>query len=98
MTRIAILDDYQNVALDVADWNGLAGACTVTVFNEHLGPDEAAIAETLAAFDVICLMRERTSFPRSLIAQLPNLKLLITSGMATRASVDTDALVAPTRI
>ena len=40
MTRIAILDDYQNVALDLADWNGLAGACTVTVFGEHLGTNE----------------------------------------------------------
>ncbi len=93
MTRIAILDDYQNVALDFADWNSLAEGCTVTVFNEHLGTDEAAIADTLAEFDVICLMRERTPFPDSLIARLPDLKLLVTSGMVN-ASVNTDALVA----
>lgn len=93
MTRIAILDDYQDVALDLADWNGLAEGCTVTIFDEHLGTNEAEIAETLAEFDVICLMRERTPFPGSLISHLPDLKLLITSGMSN-ASVDTDALVA----
>lgn len=90
MTRIAILDDYQNVALDLADWKRLPDGATITVFNEHLG-DENHIARALADFDIICLMRERTPFPASLIARLPNLKLMITSGMAN-ASVDTDAL------
>jgi phosphoglycerate dehydrogenase-like enzyme len=93
MTRIAILDDYQNVSLHLADWDSLPKGCTVTVFNEHLGTDEETIAGRLAEFDVICMMRERTPFPESLIVRLPNLKLLITSGLHN-ASVDTDAVAA----
>lgn len=80
--RVAILDDYQNVALGLADWSGLE----TTVFSDHLD-DEAALAERLAPFEAICLMRERTPFPRSLIEKLPNLKLLVTAGMYN-ASID----------
>ena len=80
MTRIAILDDYQGVAMECADWDSLPDGCTVTSFGEALG-DEDAIANRLKDFDVIIGMRERTPFPKSLISKLPNLKLLITTGL-----------------
>lgn len=83
--HIAILDDYQNVALELADWSGL----DVTVFSDHID-DETALIARLAPFDAVCLMRERTSFPRSLIEQLPNLKLLATAGMYN-AAIDLQA-------
>jgi len=77
--RCAILDDYQNVALGLADWASLAGEVEFTVFNAPLGePDE--IARTLQGFDIVVLMRERTAFPRRLIEALPNLRLLISTG------------------
>ncbi|MGX1097592.1 D-2-hydroxyacid dehydrogenase family protein [Amorphus sp. MBR-141] len=88
MTKIAILDDYQNVALDMADWSALSEA-EITVFDRHI-EDEAALAAALQPFDVIAIMRERTPFPRSLFARLPALKLLVTSGMKN-AAVDLDA-------
>jgi phosphoglycerate dehydrogenase-like enzyme len=80
MSRIAILDDYQNAALGAADWTGLEG-CEVTVFDRHLGHDEAAVAAALAPFEVVVAMRERTAFPASLLARLPRLRLLVTTGM-----------------
>ncbi len=79
-TRIAILDDYQNAALDAADWDSLGPETEIKVFNEYI-EGEAAVAEALQGFDVVVGMRERTPFPRSLIEALPDLKLLITTGM-----------------
>jgi phosphoglycerate dehydrogenase-like enzyme len=77
--RCAILDDYQNVALQVADWSGLAQEVELTVFDAPLGgPDE--IARALQGFDMVVLMRERTAFPRRLIEALPDLRLLISTG------------------
>jgi phosphoglycerate dehydrogenase-like enzyme len=77
--RCAILDDYQNVALGLADWASLAGEVEFTVFNAPLGePDE--IARALQGFDIVVLMRERTAFPRRLIEALPDLRLLISTG------------------
>jgi D-3-phosphoglycerate dehydrogenase len=77
--RCAILDDYQNVALGMADWASLAGEVEFTVFNAPLGgPDE--IAGALKGFDMVVLMRERTAFPRRLIESLPDLKLVISTG------------------
>jgi phosphoglycerate dehydrogenase-like enzyme len=84
--RIAILDDYQNVALGYADWKGLPGAPEITVFNEHIARHEL-LAATLRPFDVIVAMRERTAFPASLLALLPDLRLLVTTGMGN-ASID----------
>lgn len=78
--RIAIIDDYQNVALDVVDWGPITRDCEITVFNDHLA-EEDQIAARLEDFDVVVVMRERTPFPRSLFDKLPNLKLLVTSGM-----------------
>ncbi|MCH7833377.1 MAG: D-2-hydroxyacid dehydrogenase family protein, partial [Proteobacteria bacterium] len=79
-TRIAILDDYQNAALDAADWGTLGPGVEIEVFNQYM-EGEAAVAEALKGFDVVVGMRERTPFPKSLIDKLPELKLLVTSGM-----------------
>lgn len=79
MVAIAILDDYQNVALEMADWSRLQANPRITVFNQPFA-DEDAVARALAGSDVVCLMRERTPFPASLIERLPNLRLIVTSG------------------
>ena len=84
MLRVAVLDDYQGVALEVADWSGLQGRVDVTVLREWL-PDEDAVAEALAEQDVVVAMRERTPFPASLLARLPRLRLLVTTGMRNAA-------------
>src|SRR5882762_3858691 len=91
MTRLrcAILDDYLNVALKVADWSKISDRVDVTVFNEPFSTQEAA-ASALKDFEIICAMRERTPFPRALFAALPKLKLMITSGMRN-AAIDTEA-------
>jgi len=78
--RVAILDDYQNAALAAADWKSLGPDVQVRVFNRHI-KGEAAVAKALRPFDVVVGMRERTPFPKSLIGKLPNLKLLVTTGM-----------------
>jgi phosphoglycerate dehydrogenase-like enzyme len=84
--RCAVLDDYQNVALKLADWSKISGNVDVTVFNQHLGgPDE--VHRALKDFQIIVMMRERTPFRRNTIEALPNLKLLITTG-ARNASID----------
>jgi phosphoglycerate dehydrogenase-like enzyme len=89
MARVAVLDDYQDVALKMADWGLLPSDTTVQVFNDHLA-QEQAVAERLKDFDIVVAMRERTPFPRSLLECLPKLKLLITTGMRN-ASIDVAA-------
>jgi D-3-phosphoglycerate dehydrogenase len=91
MTRLrcAILDDYFNLALTVADWSKIKDRVDVTVFNQPFASPEAA-ASALKDFEIICAMRERTAFPRAMFAALPKLKLLITSGMRN-ASIDLEA-------
>ena len=84
MIRVAILDDYQRVALEVADWSALDGRAELTVFDYRLG-DEDAVAAVLAEFDVVVAMRERTSFSGSLLRRLPRLRLLVTTGMRNSA-------------
>jgi len=84
--RVAIIDDYQNVARSYADWDRLKGRAEVTVFADHLADEDALVAR-LAPFDAVALMRERTPFPRRVLERLPNLKLIATSGM-WNASVD----------
>jgi phosphoglycerate dehydrogenase-like enzyme len=87
--RCAILDDYQNVALKMADWSKVTGDVDVKVFNEHLGgPD--AVVKALQGFGIVSAMRERTAFPRAVIEKLPDLKLLMTTG-ARNASIDVAA-------
>src|SRR5207244_7902415 len=80
----AILDDYLEVALKVADWSKIADRVDVTVFNQPFASPEAA-ASALKDFEIICAMRERTPFPRTMFEALPNLKLMITSGMRNAA-------------
>jgi D-3-phosphoglycerate dehydrogenase len=84
--KVAVLDDYQRVALGLADWKSLKGA-EVVVFDRPLENP----AKQLAPFDAVCLMRERTAFPRSLIEKLPNLKFVSLTG-ARSPSLDTQAL------
>ena len=84
VTRVAILDDYQDVARRLADWKSLPAE--VVVFRDHLS-DESKVAARLADFDVVVAMRERTPFPRSLFERLPRLRLLVTTGMRN-ASID----------
>jgi phosphoglycerate dehydrogenase-like enzyme len=91
MTRLrcAILDDYQNVALKLADWSALGDSIQVTVFDKPFASGEEA-ATALKDFEIICAMRERTPFPRAMFEELPKLKLLITSGMRN-AAIDFEA-------
>jgi phosphoglycerate dehydrogenase-like enzyme len=84
--KVAILDDYQNVALKLADWSSVASRAEITVFNDHVAEPEAVI-ERLMPFDVICVMRERTPLPREIIERLPQLKL-IASTARRNASID----------
>ncbi|MGE0700255.1 MAG: D-2-hydroxyacid dehydrogenase family protein [Hyphomicrobiaceae bacterium] len=89
MARIAITDDYQNVALSFADWSRLKAAHDVVVFDKPFASqDEAAAA--LRGFDVVAIMRERTAFPSTLLERLPDLKLIVTTGLRN-ASVDIKA-------
>jgi phosphoglycerate dehydrogenase-like enzyme len=87
--KIAVLDDYQNAALSMANWSVLDGQAAVTVFNDHLQDAEAVVAR-LQPFDVVCVMRERTPMTRAVISRLPNLRL-IASTAHRNASIDVEA-------
>src|ERR1700679_3624598 len=91
MTRLrcAILDDYFNMTLQLADWSKIEDRVEITACNQPFASPEAA-ASALRDFEIICAMRERTPFPRTLFAALPRLKLLITSGMRN-AAIDMEA-------
>jgi lactate dehydrogenase-like 2-hydroxyacid dehydrogenase len=85
--KIAVLDDYQNAALKSADWSVLRDLADIIVFRDHLA-DPGALIERLLPFDLVCVMRKRTSLPRSVIERLPNLKLIASTG---NASIDVAA-------
>src|SRR6201998_4221531 len=87
--RIAVLDDYQDVALSLTDWSVLDERATVTVFNDHLA-DPAAVVERLQPFDIVCVMRERTPMTRTIIERLPKLRLIASTG-SRNASIDLKA-------
>jgi len=89
MVRVAILDDYQHVALQMTDWSVLPADVEVRVFSDHL-TNQGALAERLKDFEVVMAMRERTPFPRSLLERLPTLRLLTTTGMRN-AAIDLQA-------
>jgi|GEM_PF-3482627 hypothetical protein len=74
--RIAVLDDYQNVALKSADWSVLRDRADIAVFQDHLADPDAVIGRLLP-FDVVCVMRERTPLPRNVIERIPNLKYMV---------------------
>jgi phosphoglycerate dehydrogenase-like enzyme len=84
--NVAVLDDYQSVAMSIVDWSKVSDRANITVFNDHLA-DENAVAERLASFDVVCIMRERTPMPGSLLRRLPKLKLIASTG-PRNASID----------
>jgi phosphoglycerate dehydrogenase-like enzyme len=87
--NVAVLDDYQGVALSIVDWSKVSHRANITVFQDHLA-DQDAVAERLAPFDVICVMRERTPMPASLLKRLPRLKLIASTG-PSNASIDLTA-------
>lgn len=88
--KLAILDDYQNASLNAADWDSLGTQADITVFDKHMGDSIDHIATLLEPFEVLVAMRERTPFPADLIEKLPNLKLLVTTGMRNLA-IDMEA-------
>jgi phosphoglycerate dehydrogenase-like enzyme len=88
MLRIALLDDYAHVALSSADWKRLGGKADIRVFHRHL--TEAEAADALQPFEVLCTIRERMAFPRSLIERLPNLRLITIIG-ARLTNLDLEA-------
>ena len=90
--RVAILDDYQQVALASADWSAVRERAEIHVFTTHIGRTEALV-NALEPFDVIVAMRERTSFDAERLGQLPRLRLLVTTGMSN-ASIDLQAAAA----
>jgi phosphoglycerate dehydrogenase-like enzyme len=87
--RIAVLDDYQHAAARFADWSRLPEPADVVVFHDHVADDDALVAR-LAPFAVVVAMRERTPFPRAVLARLPELRLLVTTAMGNR-SIDVAA-------
>lgn len=91
--KLALLDDYQNLALSLADWESLRKrGIEVTAFNEAFANEDEA-AKALAPFDIVCLMRERTPFPGTLIARLPKLKFVTLTGLRS-PSLDSAACTA----
>jgi len=89
MMKLAILDDYEDVALKLADWNSLGPEIEIDVYQDHLDPGDELV-DRLLPYDILVIMRERTPFPRHLIEQLPNLKLLVTTG-ARNLAIDLPA-------
>jgi phosphoglycerate dehydrogenase-like enzyme len=87
--KLAILDDYQRVALEMADWSPVQDRVEITVFDRHLGALDA-VAAALQGFQIVCIMRERTPFPAALLERLPDLRLLVTSGRRNDV-IDLDA-------
>jgi phosphoglycerate dehydrogenase-like enzyme len=87
--KVAILDDYQNVALQLADWSAVRQHAEITVFNDHLA-EPAAVVAHLRPFDAVCVMRERTPLTREILQQLPNLKLIASTG-PRNVSIDSQA-------
>src|SRR5258706_5630319 len=75
---VAILDDFQNVTPELADWKRMPAHVNVTIFNQHFDGEE--LIRRISPFDVLVITRERTPFPRSVVERLPNLKLLVTAG------------------
>ncbi len=89
MTRIAVLDDYQGAALSYADWAPVQARAELTVFHDHVAEPDALV-ERLLPFDAVCVMRERTPLPRTVLERLPNLKF-IGSNAPRNPSIDLEA-------
>ncbi len=98
--KIAVLDDYQSLARSFADWERLHDRAPVTFYDDHVA-EQAELLARLQPYDILCVMRERTPLPRTAIEALPNLKLIVTSGMKNAAidiaaAQDRDVLVCGT--
>ena len=91
MMRVAILDDYQDAARAMADWSALDGRARIETLPEPLDGD--ALVAAIADAQVVVAMRERTAFDAALLGRLPNLRLLVTTGMVN-ASIDMEAAAA----
>jgi len=91
-SKIAVLDDWQGVARNAADWSALEAKADVTIFQEAFADEDDAVAK-LADFDIVLSMRERTPLPASLINRLPKLRMMGMTG-ARNASLDTPACTA----
>ena len=89
--RIAVIDDYNDAAAGLECWRRLPEGTDVTFFGDHLA-DPAALTERLAGFDAVVCMRERTAFPEAVLAALPGLKLLVTTGLGN-AAIDVESAV-----
>jgi len=87
--KIAILDDYQQVALEMADWSAVRAKAEIKVFDDHIA-DPTTLIERLRPFEVICVMRERTPLNREILSQLPHLRLIVSTG-SRNASIDSKA-------
>ena len=87
--KIAVLDDYQNIALKMADWSSIPGNPQIQVFNDHITKLEPLI-QRLFPFNVLCIMRERTPMTGALLGRLPNLQLIASTG-PRNASIDLEA-------
>ena len=87
--KVAVLDDYQDVALKMADWSPLRGRASITVFNDHVA-DAGAVAERLQPFEIVCVMRERTPLTREILERLPRLRLIASTGQQN-SSIDVGA-------
>lgn len=89
MTTVTVLDDYKGVALSSADWSAVVDRAEVTTISEHIA-DADRLIDALATSEIVVAMRERTAFPAAVLKRLPQLKLLVTTGMRN-ASIDMDA-------
>jgi phosphoglycerate dehydrogenase-like enzyme len=87
--EVAVIDDYQRVARAFGDWSRVPSGANVSFFHDHC-KSEPDLVDRLAPFEIVCVMRERTAFPRSVLTRLPKLRLLITSGRRNRA-IDMEA-------
>jgi phosphoglycerate dehydrogenase-like enzyme len=87
--KIAVLDDYQNISLKMADWSSIPGNPEISVFNDHVF-DENSLVERLLPFDIVCIMRERTVFSATLLGRLPKLKLIASTG-TRNVTIDLEA-------
>src|SRR5260370_29241914 len=89
-SKIAVLDDYQNVARESADWSVIRDRADIVVFEDHVAELEPLVRRLLP-FDVLCIRRERTPMTAELLDRLPNLKLIASTG-AGNAAVDAEAV------
>jgi len=87
--NIAVLDDYQEVARQSADWSPVEKRASLVVYHDHLA-DPDAVVERLLPYDIVCVMRERTPLDRNIIGRLPRLKVICSTGKRN-ASIDQEA-------